>query len=119
MSRLEGKVAVVTGAGRGMAALDERVVEAMLGVNLLGPLYVASEAARRLQSGGRIVNISSSLAKFPLAGSSVYSATKTAIQTFTESWAKELGPAVVAFLCSPEASWVSGAHILANGAANT
>jgi len=27
--------------------------------------------------------------------------------------------AVVAFLCSPEASWVSGAHILANGAANT
>ena len=26
--------------------------------------------------------------------------------------------AVVAFLCSPEASWVSGAHILANGAAN-
>ncbi len=27
--------------------------------------------------------------------------------------------AVVAFLASPEASWVSGAHILANGAANT
>ena len=26
--------------------------------------------------------------------------------------------AVVAFLASPEASWVSGAHILANGAAN-
>ena len=26
--------------------------------------------------------------------------------------------AVVAFLCSPEASWVSGTHILANGAAN-
>ena len=27
--------------------------------------------------------------------------------------------AVVAFLCSPEASWVSGTHILVNGAANT
>jgi len=27
--------------------------------------------------------------------------------------------AVVAFLASPEASWVSGAHILANGAATT
>jgi 3-oxoacyl-[acyl-carrier protein] reductase len=26
--------------------------------------------------------------------------------------------AVVAFLCSSEASWVSGTHILANGAAN-
>lgn len=28
-------------------------------------------------------------------------------------------PAVVAFLASPEASWVSGTHIMANGAANT
>ncbi|MBW8784045.1 MAG: SDR family oxidoreductase [Novosphingobium sp.] len=27
--------------------------------------------------------------------------------------------AVVAFLASPEASWVSGTHILTNGAANT
>jgi 3-oxoacyl-[acyl-carrier protein] reductase len=27
--------------------------------------------------------------------------------------------AVVAFLASPQASWVSGTHILANGAANT
>lgn len=104
MTTLAGKVALVTGAGRGMgrvialrlAALDKRAVEAMVSVSLLGPLYVASEAASRLKSGGRIVNISSSLAKFPRAGSSV-----------------------VAFLCSPEASWVSGAHILANCAANT
>jgi 3-oxoacyl-[acyl-carrier protein] reductase len=26
--------------------------------------------------------------------------------------------AVVAFLCSPEASWVSGTHVVVNGAAN-
>jgi 3-oxoacyl-[acyl-carrier protein] reductase len=149
--------------GTPLRTLDEAVVEAMLRVNLCGPLYVASEAAKRLQAGGRIVNISSSLAEFPLAGSSVYSGTKAAIKAFTESWAKELGPkgitvntvipgatspgmmdtapegyrefftkaspfgrigraeeiaAVVAFLCSPEASWVSGAHVLANGAAN-
>jgi 3-oxoacyl-[acyl-carrier protein] reductase len=26
---------------------------------------------------------------------------------------------IVAFLASPQASWVSGAHIIANGAANT
>jgi 3-oxoacyl-[acyl-carrier protein] reductase len=147
-----------------LLALDEQVVEAQLSINLRAPLYIASEAAKRLPSGGRIVNISSSLAKFPIAGSSVYSGSKSAIQTFTESWAKELGvkgitvntvipgatspgmmdsapagsreffekaspfsrigraeeiAAVVAFLCSPEASWVSGAQILANGAANT
>jgi 3-oxoacyl-[acyl-carrier protein] reductase len=149
--------------GTPLAALDEQVVAAIVGVNFVGPLYVASEAAKRLKSGGRIINISSSLAEFPLAGSSVYAATRAAIQTFTESWAKELGPrgvtvntvipgatspgttddapagdresfvkaspfgrigraddiaAVVAFLCSSEASCVSGDHILANGTAN-
>jgi 3-oxoacyl-[acyl-carrier protein] reductase len=146
-----------------LQSFKDEAVEEMLGVNLLGPLYVASEASKRMGVGGRIVNVSSSLAEFPLAGSSVYTGTKAAIKAFTEVWAKELGPkgitvntvtpgatspgmmdsasavhreffakaspfsrigraeeiaSVVAFLCSPEASWVSGAHILANGAAN-
>lgn len=62
----------------------------VLGVNLRGPLYVAVEAARRLGAGGRIINVSSSLAEYPMAGSGIYSATKVAIQSFTESWAREL-----------------------------
>ena len=151
-------------AGGALEELDETQLEWMLGVNLRGPLFVASEAARRLGAGGRIINVSSTLAEYPMAGSGIYSATKVAIQSFTESWARELGrkgvtvntvipgatspgmmdsapqgfrgffensspfkrigraeeiAAVVAFLASPEASWVSGAHILANGAANT
>ncbi|MEZ5744801.1 MAG: SDR family oxidoreductase [Sphingomonadaceae bacterium] len=152
----------VSGGGS-LAELDEDQLEWMLGVNLRGPLFVASEAARRLGEGGRIINLGSSLGEFPIAGSGIYSATKVAIKSMTESWAKELGKkgvtvntvipgatapgmmdsapegyrslfenaspfgrigkaeeiaAVVAFLASPEASWVSGAHILANGAAN-
>jgi 3-oxoacyl-[acyl-carrier protein] reductase len=148
-------------AGGSLTEVNEKQLEWMLGVNLRGPLFVASEAAKRLGPGGRIVNLSSSLAEFPLAGSGIYSATKAAIQSFTESWARELGSkgvtvntvipgatspgmmdsapkgfreffenaspfkrlgraeeiaAVVAFLVSPAASWVSGAHILANGA---
>lgn len=165
MGRLDIVVnsAGVSGGGR-LADLDEDQLEWMLGVNLRGPLFVASEAARRLQTGGRIINLSSSLAEFPMAGSGIYSATKVAIKSFTESWARELGSrgvtvnsvipgatspgmmdtapegaraffenaspfkrigtageiaSVVAFLASPEASWVSGAHILANGAANS
>jgi 3-oxoacyl-[acyl-carrier protein] reductase len=135
----------------------------LVGVNMLGPLYVASEASKRLGDGGRIINLGSSIGEFPIAGAGVYSAVKSALKSFTQSWAKELGArnitvnmvipgatrpgmsdrspeyheffknaspfkrlgraeeiaAVVAFLASPEASWVSGAHILANGAANT
>lgn len=151
-------------SGGPLADFDEEQLEWMLGVNLRGPLYVASEAAKRLGQGGRIINLSSSLGEFRMAGSGIYSATKVAIKSFTESWAKELGKQgvtvntvipgatapgmmdsapegfraffenaspfgrigtageiaeVVAFLASPQASWVSGAHILANGAANT
>jgi 3-oxoacyl-[acyl-carrier protein] reductase len=128
-------------------------------VNLRGPLFIASEAAKRLGDGGRIIYIGSSLAEFPIGGSGVYGALKS----FSDSWAKDLGPegvtvntvisgatspgmakrtpepyrafyqnaspfrrigraeeiaAVVAFLASSQASWVSGAHIVANGAAN-
>ena len=153
----------VSGGGS-LEALDDKQLDWMLGVNLCGPLFVAAEAAKRLGTGGRVINLSSSLAEFPIAGSGIYSATKAAIKSFTESWAKELGAkgvtvntvipgatspgmmdsapegyrsffenaspfkrigqadeiaAVVAFLASPEASWVSGAHILANGAAST
>jgi 3-oxoacyl-[acyl-carrier protein] reductase len=153
----------VSGGGK-LAELDEAQLDWMLGVNFRGPLFVASEAAKRLRAGGRIINLSSSLGEFPMAGSGIYSATKTSIKSFTESWAKELGkqgvtvntiipgatapgmmdnaPAgmraffenaspfgrigtageiaeIAAFLASPQAAWVSGAHILANGAANT
>jgi 3-oxoacyl-[acyl-carrier protein] reductase len=150
--------------GGSLLTVDSDELDAMLDINLRAPLYLASEAARRMPAGGRIVNIASTLAKFPVAGSGVYSATKAALQSLSESWAKELGakgitvntvipgatspgmmdsaPAqyhehfakaspfgrigradeiasVVAFLCSEDASWVSGAQILANGAANT
>ena len=73
----------VSGGGK-LAALDEAQLEWMLGVNLRGPLFVASEAARRLGEGGRIINLSSTLAEFPIAGAGVYSATKAALQSFTQ-----------------------------------
>jgi 3-oxoacyl-[acyl-carrier protein] reductase len=146
-----------------LAEVTDEQIDHMIGMNMLGPLYVASEAAKRLPEGGKIINFSSSVAKYPVAGAGLYSAAKCAIESFTESWARELGArnitvntvipgatspgmmdgspqyraffenaspfkrigrageiaAVVAFLASSDASWVSGAHILANGAANT
>jgi len=152
----------VSGSGR-LGEVSDTDIDTIIGVNLLGPLYVASEAANRLRDEGRIINFSSSLAKYPMAGAGLYSAAKKAVESFTESWARELGTRgitvntvvpgatspgmmdnspgyrsffeeaspfkrignaseiaeVVAFLASPRSSWVSGTHILANGAANT
>jgi 3-oxoacyl-[acyl-carrier protein] reductase len=152
----------VSGGGS-LTELSDTDIATIFGVNLFGPLYIASEAAKRLRDNGRIINFSSSLAKYPVAGAGLYSAAKSAIESFTESWARELGArgitvntvipgatspgmidnspayraffenaspfkrigtageiaALVAFLVSPEASWVSGTHVLANGAANT
>jgi 3-oxoacyl-[acyl-carrier protein] reductase len=146
-----------------LAELTDEDIDYVFGINVFGPLYIASEAAKRLSDNGRIINFSSSVAKYPLAGSGLYSAAKKAVESFTESWARELGArgitvntvipgatspgmidgspeyydffagaspfkrignageiaAVVAFLASPEASWVTAGTILANGAANT
>ncbi len=78
-------------AGGALADLKDEDVEAIVGINMLGPLYIASEAARRLADNGRIINFSSSVAKYPLAGAGLYSAAKKAVESFTESWARELG----------------------------
>jgi 3-oxoacyl-[acyl-carrier protein] reductase len=74
-----------------LADVTDEQIEFIFGVNVFGPLYVASEAAKRLRDGGRIINFSSSVAKYPLAGAGLYSAAKKAIESFTESWARELG----------------------------
>ena len=69
---------------------DEDIAE-IFGVNTFGPLYVASEAAKRLPEGGRIINFSSSAAHHPIAGAGLYMAAKRAVESFTENWARELG----------------------------
>ena len=141
---------------------DDEAVDTVLGVNLIAPFYVTTEAVQRMPGGGRIVNFSTSVAHFIFPGSCMYAGAKSAVETFTKVWAKELGAkgitvntvvpgatspgmmdnspdhraffenaspfkrvgraeevaAVVAFLCSDEASWVSGTDILVNGAGN-
>jgi len=62
-------------------------------VNVLG-LVLASKAAVKYfdAAGGSIVNISSTASTLALPNTSVYSATKAAVDAVTRSLAKELGP---------------------------
>ena len=75
----------------------ERVTEAHFhrhfDLNVLGVLLASQAAAKRFgPGGGTIINISSLASTTGLAGSSVYSATKAAVDSLTRTLASELGP---------------------------
>jgi 3-oxoacyl-[acyl-carrier protein] reductase len=59
--------------------------------NVLGTLLASREAARRIKGPGSIINLSSVVSENPLPGSSVYSASKGAVDAITQTLAKELG----------------------------
>ena len=62
-------------------------------LNVLGLILASQQAAKHFgPEGGSIVNISSVVATSSPAGTTVYSATKAAVDSVTRSLAKELGP---------------------------
>ena len=62
-------------------------------LNVLGLILVSKEAVRHFDAaGGSIINISSAASTFTPPDTSVYSATKAAVDAVTRSLAKELGP---------------------------
>lgn len=61
-------------------------------LNVLGYLLAVREAAKLFGSKGSVINISSILSTDPYLASSVYSATKGAVDTLTLALARELGP---------------------------
>lgn len=62
-------------------------------LNVLGLLWTTQEAAKQFgPEGGSVVNISSIVATLAPPNTSVYSATKAAVNAITRSLAQELGP---------------------------
>lgn len=61
-------------------------------VNVLGPVLAIQSSLKLFsEKGGNIINISSGASKMPMAGVSLYSATKAALDAITISLSKELG----------------------------
>jgi 3-oxoacyl-[acyl-carrier protein] reductase len=75
-----------------IGAIDEKQVRSQFAVNVDGAIFATQAAVERFQAGGRVVNVSSIGASEAFAGSSVYSATKSALEALTRVWAAELGP---------------------------
>ena len=70
----------------------EEELDRLYNVHFKGVFFVTQKLLPLLGDGGRIVNISSGLARFSIPGSSAYASMKGAVEVLTRYLAKELGP---------------------------
>ncbi|WP_158829932.1 SDR family NAD(P)-dependent oxidoreductase [Mucilaginibacter lacusdianchii] len=63
------------------------------GINVLGPLLASKAAVKHFsEMGGSIINIGSGVSSVEPAGSALYTATKSAVDSISRVLSKELGP---------------------------
>ncbi|HEX6565454.1 MAG TPA: SDR family oxidoreductase [Chthoniobacterales bacterium] len=72
--------------------MTEEELDAIYNVHFKGVYFLTQKLLPLINDGGRIVNISSGLARFSLQGSSAYGSMKGAVEVLTRYLAKELGP---------------------------
>ena len=87
---------LVNNAGIGVhATFMETTVEQfdqLMNIHLKGTFFLTQKLLPLMKDGGRIVNLSSGLARFSLPGYAAYAAMKGGIEVLTRYMAKELGP---------------------------
>jgi NAD(P)-dependent dehydrogenase (short-subunit alcohol dehydrogenase family) len=100
----------------GRTPLDDTqraAAEEMIAVNLLAPVFLTQAAVDHLSaSAGVVINVSTAVGQrgWPIPGTELYAATKTALETLTRSWAVQLAPRgvrVVAVAPGPIATSIS------------
>jgi NAD(P)-dependent dehydrogenase (short-subunit alcohol dehydrogenase family) len=86
---------LVNNAGIGIHASFEETSEEqfdqLMNIQLKGPFFLTQKLLPLIAEGGRIVNISTGLARFTLPGHAAYAAMKGGIEVLTRYQAKELG----------------------------
>ena len=91
---------LVNNAGAGHHASLMETTEAqfddLVNMHFKGVFFLTQKLLPLIADGGRIVNISSGLARFSLPGYAAYASMKGAIETLTKYMAKELGPRGIA-----------------------
>lgn len=86
---------LINNAGVGNHALiaqtTEEAFDNLVNIHFKGVFFLTQKLLPVLADGGRIINISSGLARFAFPGYAAYASMKGAIETFTKYLAKELG----------------------------
>ena len=80
-----------TGIDAAFAETTEAQFDSMMAIHLKGPFFLTQKLLPLLNDGGRIVNLSSGLARFAMPGKAAYAAMKGGIEVLTRYLAKELG----------------------------
>jgi len=81
-----------TGLHKSVADTTEDEFDALVNIHLKGVFFLTQKLMPLIEDGGRIINISSGLARFSVSDSSAYAMMKGGIEVFTRYLAKELGP---------------------------
>mgnify|MGYP000682812935 CR=1 FL=1 len=73
------------------AETSEAQFDELMNIQFKGPFFLTQRLLPLLQDGGRILNVSSGLARFVLPGYAAYASMKGAMEVLTRYQAKELG----------------------------
>ncbi|MEL6159997.1 MAG: SDR family oxidoreductase [Cyanobacteria bacterium J06627_32] len=84
------------GINKPFAETTEEDFDRLMNIQLKGVFFLTQKLLPAIKDGGRIVNISTGLARFALPGFSAYGAMKGGIEVLTRYLAKELGERQIA-----------------------
>lgn len=79
------------GAHASFAETTEAQFDQLVAIHFKGPFFLTQKLLPLISDGGRIINISSGLARFSLPGYAAYASMKGAVEVLTRYQAKELG----------------------------
>lgn len=87
---------LVNNAGTGLyasvAETPEDGFDELVRIQFKGPFFLTQRLLPLIEDGGRILNVSSGLARFAVPGYAAYASAKGAVEVFTRYLAQELGP---------------------------
>lgn len=84
------------GIHKSFAETSEADFDALMSVHLKGVFFLTQKLLPLIEDGGRILNVSSGLARFSLPGYAAYAVMKGGVEVLTRYLAKELGPRRIA-----------------------